>query len=237
MDQPAQARERLYRRFVAEEVAAAQRHRLVNRLAGAGALSFHLKRQLPPGEAGAAAAAVLPLIDAELGRASAMLDLHFLSPAAAVAAVPLAASLAGAVRWLRALGCPPGVELSGPEPGAGTAPIDPAELELAAFCLLENACQATQDGAGAGTVHLACGPTDDPETAQVMVEVRDQGPGLDGEALARARQPFFSTRPGQLGMGLNVASRIARRWGGRLELVSAPGDGLTARLILPAGAA
>jgi two-component system sensor histidine kinase RegB len=53
--------------------------------------------------------------------------------------------------------------------------------------------------------------------------------------LARATEPFFSTKPrGQgMGLGLFLAQSVAEQMGGRLELSSSSGSGTLARLILP----
>jgi signal transduction histidine kinase len=215
------ARERLHRRFVAEEVTAALRHRLVNKLAGLGALAFHLRGQLPEGQLSDSAAAVLPLLDVQIGEATAALELRFLPPPpAAPDPVPLAAALAAAMR-----SCPrlPGVELEGPPPDDCTALVDPAELDLALFCLLENAVEALA-GRG-GSVQVRARVLLD-EEGMVAAEVSDGGPGIP----PLARDPFFTTRPGRLGLGVNVASRVALRARGRLEL-----EGATARLVLPQG--
>src|ERR1035437_10006292 len=59
-----------------------------------------------------------------------------------------------------------------------------------------------------------------------FVEVRDHGAGMTHETLQRACDPFFTTRPGQRqGLGLSVASGIARRHGGDLSIKSEPGKG------------
>jgi two-component system sensor histidine kinase RegB len=56
--------------------------------------------------------------------------------------------------------------------------------------------------------------------------------------LARATEPFFTTKPrGQgMGLGLFLAQSVAEQMGGRLELDSAPGRGTRASLVLPAPA-
>lgn len=71
------------------------------------------------------------------------------------------------------------------------------------------------------------------------IAVTDQGAGMTAEQLARAGDPFFTTRePGKgLGLGLFLARTLLDRIGGRLELESAPGSGTTATVHLPPGAA
>lgn len=63
-------------------------------------------------------------------------------------------------------------------------------------------------------------------------EVRDRGKGMDNETLARAVEPFFTTKePGKgLGLGLFLTKSAAERFGGSLDLESAPGQGTRATL-------
>ena len=70
----------------------------------------------------------------------------------------------------------------------------------------------------------------------VRFEIRDQGRGMDRETAARARQPFFTTKPaGQgLGLGLYLAGTMAERLGGGLEIDSTPGVGTTVRFWIKA---
>jgi two-component system sensor histidine kinase RegB len=67
------------------------------------------------------------------------------------------------------------------------------------------------------------------------IEVRDRGPGMEAHVLARAGEPFFSTRePGRgMGLGLFLTRVVLERLGGRVELESMPGRGTTAVLTLP----
>jgi two-component system sensor histidine kinase RegB len=73
------------------------------------------------------------------------------------------------------------------------------------------------------------------EGSRLRVRIRDQGPGMDAATLARAGEPFFTTRPpGRgTGLGLFVVRLNAERLGGTLRLDSAPGRGTTATLEWP----
>lgn len=109
---------------------------------------------------------------------------------------------------------------------------DPTELEQVLVNLVSNACQASDRT----PVRVATGVSTD---GLVQLVVRDHGPGMDPDTLARAREPFFTTRPtasggpGHMGLGLAMVDDIAERNGGRLELQSAPGRGTEARVLLP----
>ncbi len=74
-----------------------------------------------------------------------------------------------------------------------------------------------------------------PPGEYVRISIADTGIGMDEATLARAFEPFFSTKDvGQgSGLGLSSAYGIARQFGGTLELESVPGAGTTARLYLP----
>ena len=111
-----------------------------------------------------------------------------------------------------------------------------AALAQALLHLLRNAQQAMAGRQGSVRVVLGC------SADGRAVTVHDSGCGMDAAVLARACDPFFSTRDvGQgVGLGLSVAAEVARRHGGRLALLSRPGLGTRATLLLghgPAGAA
>ncbi len=109
-------------------------------------------------------------------------------------------------------------------------PVRPQALRRALDNLVENAWRH-----GAPPVVLRTGA----DAAQVWLEVQDQGPGITAEEIDRMRQPFArgggAARAGApgAGLGLAIAERVARAHGGALELHSAPGQGLRARLVLP----
>lgn len=73
----------------------------------------------------------------------------------------------------------------------------------------------------------------DPEGSSRAVEVIDSGRGMSPEVLARAKQPFFTTREKGTGLGLALAQKVAERHGGRLVVKSSEGLGTTVRFSLP----
>lgn len=69
---------------------------------------------------------------------------------------------------------------------------------------------------------------------QVVLTVRDTGPGMSPDQLARVGKPFYTTKTQGLGVGLALARRIVERFGGALEIDSTPGCGTAVRLTLAA---
>ena len=69
----------------------------------------------------------------------------------------------------------------------------------------------------------------------VCLSVTDTGEGMDEETLARALEPFFTTKGvGKgTGLGLSMVQGLAEQSGGRLFLKSRLGEGTTAELLLP----
>jgi polar amino acid transport system substrate-binding protein len=69
----------------------------------------------------------------------------------------------------------------------------------------------------------------------VVLEVRDQGCGLDEETLQRITDPFFTTKreTGGTGLGLSVSDGIVKDHNGRLEFLSTLGEGMVVKLLLP----
>jgi signal transduction histidine kinase len=75
-----------------------------------------------------------------------------------------------------------------------------------------------------------------PPGLYVSLAVFDTGEGMSAETLARAAEPFFTTKPlGQgTGLGLSMARGFAEECGGKLEIASEPGHGTKITLWLPA---
>ena len=63
--------------------------------------------------------------------------------------------------------------------------------------------------------------------------LRDSGPGLASQVLDHLFEPFVSTRPGGLGLGLSLCANLAGAMGGALSAQNMPGGGAEFRLELP----
>ncbi|MBC7772136.1 MAG: HAMP domain-containing histidine kinase [Pyrinomonadaceae bacterium] len=68
--------------------------------------------------------------------------------------------------------------------------------------------------------------------------VRDDGPGMDPSTVLRCTEPFFTTKPKDvgLGLGLYMVRVVVERHGGKLVIESQAGKGTVFTLILPAAA-
>lgn len=117
---------------------------------------------------------------------------------------------------------------------AGLPPlcVDPHQFETAILNLAINASHAMPDG---GTLTIDAQVTRDRHQPVVLVSVTDTGTGMDKAVLARAADPFFSTKGLQgTGLGLSMVHGFAGQSGGRMNIRSAPGIGTTVELHLPA---
>ena len=93
--------------------------------------------------------------------------------------------------------------------------------------ILDNAVQHTE---APHEVEIAATTTTDGE---VVFTISDQGAGISPEILERALLPFFPQHSGRPGLGLAIADKFARFFGGRIEIESVEGSGTVARCILP----
>jgi signal transduction histidine kinase len=71
----------------------------------------------------------------------------------------------------------------------------------------------------------------------VRIEVADSGRGVEETDQERVFQPFYTTKPTGMGMGLTVSRSIVEAHGGNLALISERGEGATFRVTLPAALA
>jgi hypothetical protein len=108
---------------------------------------------------------------------------------------------------------------------------NPAELEQVILNLVLNALDAVE-ATTAGEIVLRTRSRDD---AWVIVEVTDNGVGIETENMNKLFEPFFTTKPlGQgIGIGLSTCYHILQAHGGDITVDSAPGKGAVFTAKLP----
>ncbi len=145
------------------------------------------------------------------------------------ARTPLAESLEEVTQLLRRI-FPATVrirlEIEAPE---AVVQADAVELQQVFMNLATNGYLALEDRTGEISFHLRT------VNGEGVVEVRDNGVGMTQDTLARALDPFFTTRGPEegTGLGLSTVHGIVRSLGGALEIRSAPGEGTSVEVRLP----
>jgi len=113
--------------------------------------------------------------------------------------------------------------------------VDVGELELAVINLVLNAKAAMPRG-GALTLRVSNDGEASPDAPMVIVCATDSGEGIPSEILAKVFEPFFTTRPkgAGSGLGLTQVQSFCAHAGGHVSIKSAPNEGTTVCLHLPA---
>jgi C4-dicarboxylate-specific signal transduction histidine kinase len=109
---------------------------------------------------------------------------------------------------------------------------DRVQLQQVILNLIINAIQA-MSGLSQGIRELHIG-TDNAGEEGVRVAVRDTGPGLSAENLRRLFEPFYTTKPNGMGMGLSICQSIIEDHGGRLWATGLQPHGALFQFTIPA---
>ena len=109
---------------------------------------------------------------------------------------------------------------------------DRVQLQQVILNLIVNAIQAMGTVTkGSRNVLITTAPA---EPDGIIVAVKDSGPGLAPDVLERIFDPFYTTKPGGLGMGLSICRSIIEAHAGRLWVTASPSGGATFHFTVPA---
>lgn len=110
--------------------------------------------------------------------------------------------------------------------------INRMQIEKVLLNLIENALDAVGMLEGAARVAMAVQVRSD-KGEMAVVSVHDNGPGIPEGQLDRIFDPFFSTKPNGLGVGLGISRAMVEAHGGELWAESTPGQGSVFHFTLP----
>jgi two-component system sensor histidine kinase HydH len=114
------------------------------------------------------------------------------------------------------------------EHGLPPVTADPIRLTQALMNLVINAVQAVEKN---GRVQV--GATKSTAGDALVLQVQDNGPGIPANKLEEVFDPYFTTKPEGIGLGLWIARQIAVAHGGTLRTENAPVGGAIFTLLLP----
>jgi signal transduction histidine kinase len=109
---------------------------------------------------------------------------------------------------------------------------DRVQLQQVILNLIVNAVQA-MSGVSERSRELLIGSRKDASTG-VLVTVRDSGPGLNPESFDHLFDPFYTTKPGGMGMGLSICRSIIEAHGGQMWATANVPQGAIFQFTVPA---
>lgn len=113
------------------------------------------------------------------------------------------------------------------------AQIDEGGVERILFNLVANARDAVGDSGHVEIVVRRAQPEDDVAPDFVVLEVADDGCGMDAKTRVHLFEPYFTTKSQGHGIGLATVYGLVTRAGGSIEVATSPGEGTTFRVALP----
>jgi PAS domain S-box-containing protein len=102
--------------------------------------------------------------------------------------------------------------------------VDPVQIQQVILNLAKNAIEAMTNSAGDRVLEIS---TQRPGDDEILVQVKDSGPGIAQEFVASIFEPFFSTKKNGTGIGLAICRSIVEAHSGRISARNNPGRGVT----------
>jgi signal transduction histidine kinase len=112
------------------------------------------------------------------------------------------------------------------DPDIAPFPFDAELMERVFYNLALNAAQATPAGGAITVKTRAAGSV-------AEISVIDRGSGIDPAQMGSIFNPFFTTKPQGVGLGLAIVSKIVDEHGGKIAVESEPGKGSVFKVLLP----
>jgi signal transduction histidine kinase len=97
--------------------------------------------------------------------------------------------------------------------------------------LIQNAVDAMPEG---GLLHIWVSENGDSHE-HVRIHIRDTGLGIPESEVGKVFDPFYTTKPQGIGLGMAIAHKVIVGHGGSIDLTSVEGDGTTVTIELPRG--
>jgi two-component system nitrogen regulation sensor histidine kinase GlnL len=125
------------------------------------------------------------------------------------------------------------------DPSLPTVEGDEDQLKQVFLNLIRNAVEAVK---GEGRISIttryhsnyAVKPPQNPGVRQdIIVEITDTGTGIPHEELKNLFTPFHTTKSKGSGLGLPISLKIVENHGGKIKIISEPGEGTTVKVYLP----
>jgi PAS domain S-box-containing protein len=110
--------------------------------------------------------------------------------------------------------------------------VDRTQLQQVMLNLIVNAVQALANRSDSGRELSISTSTSGP--GEVLVSVCDSGPGISSEVFGRLFDPFYTTKPSGMGMGLSICHSIVEGHGGRIWATANDPQGAAFHFTLPA---
>jgi len=104
--------------------------------------------------------------------------------------------------------------------------LDANRMQQAVLNLINNALEASPEG---GSVEV----TTTSQNKTILIEIRDQGPGIPPDKRAQLFTPFVTTKQGGTGLGLSIAKKIIDAHEGELSLQASNSQGTTFVIEIP----
>ena len=111
----------------------------------------------------------------------------------------------------------------------GWVMVDGVQIQQVLINLMRNAMEAMQDSPGKDLVVSLRSAAD----RMLVVAVSDSGPGISPEIAGQLFQPFVTTKPGGMGIGLSISRRIIESHGGTIEMKPSISGGASFTFTLP----